>query len=193
MKNTELIKAFKQGKTGNCVSIAVIKAAIEIFGLGNVFHFENNPDGGFSYLMKDGFSESVSKEELEIAIENSFFVSLESEEIYNYANVCFAAMAKRAFVEGNDNKNDLTYIEAIETLNDGEYYLHGAHWLGLKHNYRNIGRKYTKNNPGCVGASKAHCFYVSYGIADNYGVVDKVSFFERRFVRWYRITDQQHF
>lgn len=37
---TEIIKAFRQGivaEGGNCASIAVIKAAIDVFGVGKVF------------------------------------------------------------------------------------------------------------------------------------------------------------
>lgn len=192
MTNIEIIQSFRQGGTGNCVSIAIIKAGIEILGLNKIFHHQEK-DGGFEFMMRDGFEGKVSEEEWSKAKAGSRFIPLQNEEVYNYANTCFAAMAKRAMIEGNDDIPNPTYDQAIETLNDGEYYLHGTNWLGLRHNYRNVGRKYARNNPGCVGASKKHCFYVSNGFEDEYGNPDRIGFMDRPFAHWYRITAEQAF
>ena len=194
MTNREIITSFKQGGTGNCVTIAIIKAGIEIFGLYNIFHYQKNNEGdGFSFMMRDGIENTVTSEELDLARQGSKFTVLNNQEIFDYANICFAAMAKRAMIEGNDDMENPSYQQAIGTLNNGEYYLHGPNWIGLRHNYRYIGRKYARNNPGCVGASKHHCFYVSNGLEDNYGRVDHIGLFERRFVHWFRITKEQAF
>lgn len=194
MTNIDLIKSFNQGPTGNCVSIAIIKAAIEIFALDNVFfRTPNSVDQGFSFLMKDGFEEQVTQQELDVAIAGSRFELQENQTVLNYANICFAAMAKRAMIEGNDDMTNLTYQQAIDTLNNGEYYLHGPNWLGLRHNFRYVGRKFVRNNPGCVGASRYHCFYVSYGWKDEYGNPDKIGLFENHLAHWFRITKEQVF
>lgn len=68
MTNREIIQSFKQGGTGNCVSIANIKAALEIFGLYNIFNLEKNPfDNGFELLMRYGFEAEVKEQELLMA------------------------------------------------------------------------------------------------------------------------------
>lgn len=189
MNNKELIKAFKQGGTGNCVSIAIIKAGIEIFGINNIFQHDWN-NNICEVIMRDGFQLNFSKEELEKGISLSKFILLENEEVFNYANLCFTAMVKRAQAEENDGQSNMSFEEAAETLNKGEYYLEGPHWIGLRQNTRSIGRKYIYQNKGVIGASRKHCFYASKGYEDNYGKIDKISFPERRFCKWFRITEK---
>ena len=193
MNNIEIIRAFKQGSTGNCVCIAIIKAGIEVFGLNNIFYLQKEDDNVYHFMHRDGFEEKITSQEIASAKEGSLFEVLQNEEIYNYSVLCFATMAKRAQVENSDDNVQLTYEQAIATLNDGEFYLHGPQWLGLRHNYRNIGRKYARNNPGCVGASRKHCFYISYGIEDKYGEPDRVSRLERNFAQFYRLSTEQIF
>lgn len=193
MTNLEIIRSFRQGGTGNCVSIAIIKAGIEIFGLNQIFHSQLEDSGNYNFMLRDGFQSTISPQEYEQAVSGSMFQELANKEIYDYAVLCYAVMAKRAMIEGNDQQDNLTYQQAIATLNNGENYLQGPYWLGLRHNYRNIGRRYARTNPGCVGASRAHCFYVSYGMEDQYGVPDHIGLLERNFVHWYRLTTEQIF
>lgn len=192
MNNREIIKAFRQGGTGNCVSIAIIKASIEIFGLENVFQ-SNWVENTCNIIMRDGFELSITKEELQIGIDNSRFIQLENKEIFDFANIAFTAMAKRAQMEDNDNQEDMSFEEAIESLNKGEFYLEGPHWLGLRHHIRSSGRRYIWQYKGIIGASRAHCFYVSKGLEDNYGKVDKIKIHEKRFCKWFRIDSQPVF
>jgi hypothetical protein len=189
MDYKDIIKSFRQGGTGNCVTIAIIKAGIEVFGVNNIFTIhQNTDDEGFAFMMRDGFEAKVSAIEVQKAKTGSRFIMLGNQEVFNYANICFAAMAKRAMIEGNDDTVDPTYEQAIDTLNDGEYYLHGPNWIGLRHHFKYIGRKYSMMNPGCVGASRAHCFYVSNGWEDSYGTPNHLNLLERRFAHWFRIT-----
>ena len=189
MNNKEIIKAFKQGKTGNCVSIAIIKAGIEIFGLGNVFKHEwsNNV---CHVVMRDGAEIKFSKKEFESCQKLSKFELLNNKDVFDYAILCFAAMVKRAQNEENDNIPGLTFEKAAETLNQGEYYLEGPHWLGLRHNVRSIGRRYIWQYKGVIGASRKHCFFASMGYEDNHGKVDKIGPVERRFCKWFRVTEK---
>jgi len=189
MNNKELIKSFRQGGTGNCVSIAIIKAGIEIFGLNNIFE-HNWKDNLCEVVMRDGFQLEFTKEELKNGTSLSRFIILQNEEVFDYANLCFTAMTKRAQLEENDNQADMSFEEAAETLNKGEYYLEGPHWLGLRQNIRSIGRKYIWQYKGVIGASKKHCFFASIGYEDDYGKVDKISFTERRFCKWFRVTEK---
>lgn len=189
MNNKELIKSFKQGGTGNCVSIAIIKAGIEIFGLNEIFQHEWD-DITCKIVMRDGMRLEFSKEEFESCYELSKFKLLNNKEVFDYAVLCYASMVKRAQLEENDNIPNLTFLGAVETLNKGEYYLEGPHWLGLRHNTRSIGRKYIWQYKGVIGASRKHCFFASKGYEDDYGRIDRIGVTERRFCKWFRVTEQ---
>ncbi len=188
MDTFDLIKSFRQGGTGNCVSIAIIKAGIQIFGLGRIFdhHWEGDT---CSVTMRDGYQLEFTKAELEIGSSGSRFIPLGNEEVFNYANLCFTAMAKRAQIEENDDFEDMTFEKAIETLNDGEYYLHGPDWIGLRHHVRRSGRRYVWQYRGMIGASSRHAFFASQGYEDNYGRPDRLSRLERRFCKWIRVSE----
>jgi hypothetical protein len=192
MNTKEIIKSFKQGGIGNCVSIAIIKASIQIFGLNKVFNHQW-VDGNCKVLMRDGFELSFTQDEMDTAKIGSEFVNIENSDFFDYAVLCFTAMAKRAQKEENDDVANMTFERAIETLNDGEWYTHGADWLGLRYNTLNIKRKYIWQYKGVVGASRKHCFFCSEGVEDNYGKVDYVNRFEKRFCKWFRVTKEQHY
>jgi hypothetical protein len=189
MNNIEIIKSFRQGGEGNCVSIAIIKAGIEIFGLNNIFQFEWKGNLR-EVIMRDGFQLSFTKEELKKGTTLSKFILLENNDIFNYANLCFTAMVKRAQLEDNDNKANMTFETAADTLNTGEYYLEGPHWIGLRHNIRSIGRRYIWQYKGVIGASRLHCFFSSKGYEDDYGKINRIDFFEKRFCKWFRVTEK---
>ncbi|KXX71398.1 hypothetical protein [Flammeovirga sp. SJP92] len=189
METKELIKAFKQGGTGNCVSIAIIKAGIQIFGIDKIFHHTWDDDL-CEVTMRDEFELSFSKKELELATTGSKFILGENKEVFDYANLCFAAMAKRAQIEENDDINNPSYEDAIKSLNDGEWYTHGADWLGLRYNIQNIPRRQIWQFKGVVGASRKHCFFASEGIEDNYGKIDYIRGLERRACKWFRVVDK---
>ncbi len=191
MTTSEIIKSFKQGGTGNCVSIAIIKAGIQVFGINKVVTFHSDGNNGYHFTMRDGFESTVNKSEIDAAQTGSKFISLENREVFDYANLCFAAMAKRAFEEQNEESK--TYQEAIDSLNNGEYYYLGADWLGLRHHKRAIGLKYVLSNIGVVGASPKHCFFCSEGIVDSYGVPNPINWLEKikyKFFSYYRIAPE---
>jgi hypothetical protein len=191
MTTKEIISSFRQGGTGNCVSIAIIKAGIEIFGVGKIFHASPLLGNGYKIVMRDGFELELSANEVKQAEMGSRFIKLDSQEIYEYAVLCFAAMAKRAQLEQNDDFGALTFDQAMQTLNDGEYYLEGPGWMGLRHHYRSIGRKYIFHYPGVIGASRKHCFFASFGIEDDHGSPEPIAGLEGRFCKWVRITSEQ--
>lgn len=187
----EIIKAFNQGKAGNCVTIAIIKAAIDIFGFNRVFSYSDNSNGSFNVNMKDGYSLDLTTDEIKKAGKGSRFDKQDDDSIYTYAQFCFAAMAKRAYLEGNDQGDaSVSFEAAIKSLNNGEYYLHGPLWLGLKFHYINIQRSDILHYTGVIGASKKHCFYVTYSWEDKYGTPDRITREEsiNRNLYFYRLT-----
>jgi hypothetical protein len=189
MTTRELIEAFKQGGTGNCVSIAIIKASIQVFGLDNVVQFEEDQNGDTQFIMRDGFEGKLTVQELAQAKTTSKFVAGKNSNIYEYAVKCFAAMAKKAQEDANEDSS--TFSEAIDSLNNGEYWHKGPYWLGVQNFKRDIGFKYIFGNIGVVGASRKHCFFCSEGIEDDYGTPNRIRLIERikyGFFSYYRIA-----
>ncbi|SDE31191.1 hypothetical protein [Niabella drilacis] len=177
MTTQQIIESFGQGKTGNCVSIAVIKAGIQIFGLDNVVIFEPTNKNGYLFFMKDGFESTLSEDELKTTIDGSKFTCLQDKKVFDYANLCFSAMAKRALVEKHEGAS--TIKNAVAALNNGENYHKGAAWIGLRHYKREVGLKYVMNYRGIVGASRKHCFFCSEGVVDHWGKPDKINLIAR--------------
>lgn len=190
MTTRELIASFKQGGTDNCVSIAIIKASIQVFGLDNVVQFEVDQNGDTIFIMRDGFEGKLTTLELAIAKTESKFVVGQKIDVYEYAVKCFAAMAKKAQEDANEDCS--TFSEAIDSLNNGEYWHKGPYWLGVQNFKRDIGLKYIFGNIGVVGASRKHCFFCSEGIEDDYGIPNRIRWIERlkyRFFSYYRIAN----
>lgn len=187
MTSEELITAFHQGGTGNCVSVAIIKAGIEVFGLGHVFDAEAQADGSQHVTLRDGTQLTLSAAELDYARQHSLFVAGNSQEIFDYANFCYAAIAKR--VQQDEKDGTQTYAEAIDDLNDGAYYLEAPRWLGLQHYARPLGLKFVQQYAGVIGASPHHCFFASHKLADDHGDVDPIRWidFKYKFYHYLRI------
>lgn len=191
-----IIRAFRQLGEGNCVSIAIIKAGIDAFGVGRVFDRVER-EGGYYVVLRDGFDLSLTPEEVATAGSRNGFRQLRdddaSSEIFRYAQLAFAVMAKRAQLDGNDNHppGSMTYEQAIDALNDGEHYSEGPRWIGLQHYVRPIGARFRFRYNACVAASPKHCFYISHGYEDQYGTPDLVGWLERWKVRHlYRLADE---
>jgi hypothetical protein len=101
----DVISAFRQGEIregGNSVAIAVIKAAIEVFGLQGLFGYHMS--GAQHYVVfRNGIRVSFSNAELSRAtavggfhlhMGNSEIRNKLFKEIYDYANICFLCYAK---------------------------------------------------------------------------------------------------
>ena len=119
------ISAFKQGGTGNCVSVAAIKAAMARFGPDNVFKSVTRSGNGYDVTMRDGVKVRVSDAELSTASRLSR-LSGKDPAALRQANLMYAVMANRAQLEGNDGRKNMSFERACQSLNDGESYLEGG-------------------------------------------------------------------
>lgn len=160
--------AFKQGGTGNCVSVAAIKAAMAKFGPDNVFKSVTRSGNGYDVTMRDGVKVRVSDAELATASRLSRF-SGKDPGVLRKANLMYAAMANRAQLEGNDGRRNMSFERACQSLNDGESYLEGARWLGLKNHVRKISPRNLDSYTAVVTASARHAMFASNGYVDHYG------------------------
>ncbi len=192
----DIITGFKQGGMSNCVAIAVIKAGMEVFGTNQLLLLEAQSTGETRVTMRDGFQLHLTAEDILLATQRSLFLRGSNEQLLNYANLCFAAMAKRALLMKHEDVK--TYEDALISLNNGENFAAGPEWLGLLPHCKPVDRAEIYTLPGIVCASKNHCFFVTYGWEDNYGTPDKISdkelFLERnKFAKFYRIAPQKQF
>jgi len=160
--------AFKQGGTGNCVSVAAIKAAMAKFGPDQVFKSVTRSGNGYDVTMRDGVKVRVSDSELASASRLSRF-SGKDPAVLRKANLMYAAMANRAQLEGNDGRKHMSFERACQSLNDGESYIEGARWLGLKNHVRKINPRDIDDYSAVVTASSKHAMFASKGYIDHYG------------------------
>lgn len=117
-----IFNAFKQGGVdggGNCASIAVIKATIGTYGIGNVYTYVGKKnDSQTQYLLRSGDTITISDAEISLAITNANFqqknIDSISIQIKMYADTCFALMCKHL-----QDMNNTTFDSAIADLNDG--------------------------------------------------------------------------
>jgi hypothetical protein len=159
---------FKQGGAGNCVSVAAIKAAMTKFGPDNVFKSVSRSGNGYDITMRDGVKVRVSDAELSTASRQSR-ISGRNPELVRKANLMYAVMAKRAQRDGNDGLKNMSFERACRSLNDGESYLEGPRWLGLKDHMRKINPDHIDRYSAAVGASSRHAVFASGGYVDHYG------------------------
>ena len=170
--NEYMIRAFRQGKRGNCVSIAVIKAAMAHYGPDNIFTNVTALSGGrHKILMRDGFETLVRPHEIDKATRHSRFLKGKDEDLREKAYFYFAAMAKRVLVEGEIDVflGTRTLRGALRSLNNGENYTEGFKWLGLTPFTKEIPLDQIDAHENLVGVSRGHCYYITKGVLDNYG------------------------
>gem|GEM_PF-2372317 len=161
----DLVGSWRQGAEGNCVSVATIKAAMQKYG-NNVFKStERTPDGGYNLTLQDGKKVSVSAQELETANRMNRFVGNGAER--DYANLCYAAMAKRALENGHEGAR--TFARACHSLNNGEAVEYPMNLLGLKGKYKRISLNDMKNHDSVITWNHNHCLYANNGRVDGYG------------------------
>lgn len=209
MESEQIIKSFKQGGAGNCVSIAAIKATMELLGYDAVLLSVSKINHGTAYevVLRNQRKFILTNDEYHFAIHRSFIRQLEfddnSTKLFKCARFYFAVMAKVAQTLGNDKQTPvyMSYNEAIGTLNNGEDGDEGLIWLGLEHAKQTINVKELKKtdggllsfltaNRGIIGSSSKHCFLISKGWRDDYGranLVDSKS--EQDYIRYARTID----
>lgn len=168
-KWNDLITAWRQGGQGNCVSVAVIKAAMTKFGNQVFQSMEKLPDGSMKFLMKDGKEVQVTGAELEIAKRMCDWKNLGGSKELEYAQLCYAAIAKRALE--NRHEGARTFAQACHSLNNGEDVLYPALLLGLKNNIKRIDLRNLGYYEAAVTWNSGHALFSNNGKIDGYGNV----------------------
>jgi thiol-disulfide isomerase/thioredoxin len=194
------IHAWKQGGTGNCASIACIKAATDAYGKEGVFDgVTKREDGGFDLKLQDGRSVSLTAKELETAKRYSQFHELGKGTDLEHAQLTYGAMAK--------NKQELmgyrSFESALSSLNDGENPRDAARWLGIpKDRIQELTSKGVAGQDSIVAWNNRHAVFVDralgqggkeshqydlYGRAMDYGSGSRLETRRGRFGRTYQV------
>lgn len=167
-KLNTLFNAFKQGNVnggGNCASIALIKASIGTFGIGDVFEYsKSDADSVINVSLRDGQSFRLAYAEIRKATtENGFVLKSENEEarrIKCYADTCFAVMVKMNQIRW---KYD-SYLIALNKLLGGYNTPTVNDLLGVK--FKELSKGELNSNTNIVTYNSYHAVYSSYGYYD---------------------------
>ncbi len=183
MTGKEILAGWRQGSTGNCVTIAAIKAAQTRFGPElthaddpnrGIFKAATRTDaGGLNITMRDGYEVKLTPQELATATRTSQFRGSNADLLTN-ANELYAAAGKRAQMAGNDGygPNKMTYERALRSLNDGENtgdIMEQVGRLGLSEYAKKVARSDLKNYAAGLSNGSGHAYFVTDGTRDYYG------------------------
>jgi hypothetical protein len=121
--------------------------------------------------MQDGFQVRLSEQELSMAKAASNFHGNDSAA-KSYAQLCYAAMAKRAQMEGHEGARN--YAQALHSLNNGDDPRHSARWLGLQQQMISLDPRTLNGQDSVVAWSQRHAVFVNRDqgrahVADHYG------------------------
>jgi hypothetical protein len=170
--NNTLNACIKDNEWGNCVAIAVIKAALGKFKTINNIYKEYDTKNNMVYItFNDGVQISLSKEELDIVNTLAKFEKSENSVYYNDAIIIYASMCKRALVRKNVYNQTghciANFTDAVSFINSGYSTPSCGELLGLK--LVSIRKSKIKTTEAVIINTSAHTAFCSYGTQDNVG------------------------
>lgn len=172
LSSDKIFESFKQGERTNCSSIAFIKAALNVYGLDNLFVTEKINDSLQKITLKNNVSFNLKNEEINTAKISAGFVYIkdncDSEKITDYAVLTYAVMAKYKQIVDKES----TFEKALEDLEDGTVYTPTIYkYLGFSvgRQIQKLKRESGSEYCGVVAWSKAHAVFVCEDFMDYYG------------------------
>lgn len=183
--NIDIIKSFAQGQVnlpnthgslGNCASIALIKASIEVFGIDKVFEKEKLGEV-YKITFKNNHQIQFTESELErsklvagFKLNNKVPAKLELySSIYNYSNLALCAMVKRVMEIGEAGMGKGDFEKALLALNDGAVTSDLPEKLGLESHCLHLRNFNKSNGKGVIGWRGGHTVYISQRKRDDRG------------------------
>lgn len=160
------MQGWGQGAEGNCAAVATIKAATDAYG-DNLFQAMTQlPDGGYRITMQDGVTVEVSGQELGMAAQAENFTG--SGPGLQQATIAYAAMAKRALMEGHEGAT--TYAQALNSLANGDNPYDSARFLGLQNQVVAVDPRTLNGQDSVVAWNSTHAVFVdNHSATDSYG------------------------
>ena len=164
-----LVGDWAQTQEGNCSAVAMIKAGMDRHG-NRLFDSVTAQGDGVRVRMKDGVEVSLTGQELAQARLAANFSGPQGG-VKTYAEVAYAAMAKRAQMEGHEGAQN--FQQALFTLANGDDPMNSARFLGLKNNIRQVDPRTLNGQDSVVGWNGRHALFIDRTaaghIADSYG------------------------
>lgn len=172
LSSDKIFDSFKQGERTNCSSIAFIKAALNIYGLDNLFVTEKINNSLQKITLKNNATFILKEEEINTAQVSAGFIYIkdncESETITDYAVLTYAVMAKYKQIIDNES----TFDRALEDLESGAVYTPTIYkYLGFRKGkeIEKLKRQSGSEFCGVVAWSTAHAVFVCEEFMDYYG------------------------
>lgn len=172
LSSEKIFESFKQGERTNCSSIAFIKAALNVYGLDNLFVTDTTNQSSYKITLKNNASFDLKSDELNRARISAGFVYIkdncDSEKITDYAVLAYAVMAKYKQIIDRES----TFDNALEDLEDGTVYTPTIYkYLGFSigKQIQKLKRESGSEFCGVVAWSKAHAVFVCEEFMDYYG------------------------
>ncbi|WP_218155306.1 hypothetical protein [Chitinophaga sp. YR627] len=167
----DLFNSFKQGERPNCASIALIKAALNIYGLNNLFLIERISDTSQKIILKNNKSFILTNSEISQANQSADFVFIadnaETRKIVEYAVLTYAVMAKNKQIIDEE----VDFRTALENLEYGAYTPTVYKCLGFEKGkqVKKLRRLSGGDYSGMVAWSSAHAVFACEGYMDYHG------------------------
>ncbi|MEO8532371.1 MAG: hypothetical protein ABI441_01405 [Flavobacterium sp.] len=178
MSSDKIFESFKQGERTNCSSIAFIKAALNMYGLDNLYTAQKTADSVYAITLKNNVSFKLKYDELDKAKFSAGFVFIktneDSKKIKDYAILTYAVMAKYKQIIDKQ----ATFDKALEDLEDGEVYTPTIYkYLGFEKDKQIQPLKRLSGSEYCgvVAWSSAHAVFVCDEYMDYYGNKKNIS------------------
>lgn len=148
---------FGQGTEGNCAAVACIKSAMDVYDNKIFDSVQKGDDGSYTIKMQDGKEVKVSAAELGQAAKASNFDGPDSEA-KSYAIMSYAAMAKRAEMEGHEGSRN--YTQALNSLANGDNPYDSARFLGLQNQVQRVDPQHAQGANAVVAWNSNHAVYI---------------------------------
>lgn len=175
-----LMTSIRQTSAGNCVSIALIQAAISVFGINDVFQSTKMADNGYFIKIKNGDTMTISKGELSLA-DSTAEIGYDSsfKYVYDYAILCYAVIIKNRIKL--DNYPDFQI--SCDKVAHGAWTPTAYYYLGLE-NYAECKQWFANvdGQTGVVAWKGNHAVYVNNGKYYSHRVKELTAWFHGRFV-----------
>lgn len=153
----QLFGQFGQGTEGNCAAIASIKAAMDVYDNKVFDQVQKGEDGSYTIKMQDGKEVKISAAELGQAAVASNLDGPDSEA-KSFAIMAYAAMAKRAEMEGHEGSRN--YTQALNSLANGDNPYDSARFLGLENQVQAVNPQQANGSNAVVAWNDKHAVYI---------------------------------
>lgn len=168
-----LFSGFHQGPQNDCASVAFIKAALNVYGLNNLFIIDTIKPSVYKVTLKNGNIDTITSQQIQLATDSAHFILNDVNNVIQvvikkYAELTFCIMV----AEKMNVDNIKTFPESLNRLCNGANTPSIYQYLGFIHD---VNVQYLtwhssiRHSIGIVAWKSNHAVFVSRGFMDNHG------------------------